>query len=129
MAFSTAVLNYTHHSPFKHLVPPVSDLWQNPTQFFGTWINVIRLHEADRNARVIASREQKLDDLAKKRHFQAAHGLDKQNAVKNFLSSKEESAEVSGDPQPVAMVAAETTESPQPGPQPAQNQKKWFGVF
>ncbi|KAI8234597.1 hypothetical protein K4K57_008970 [Colletotrichum sp. SAR 10_99] len=124
LAVTSLYLNFTHTSPFKHLLPPASEFWSHPVDFVQTWIRVLQLHERDRNEKAIAMHTRHTDDVAKRQYYRKEHGLDKQNPIANFLGMKEGADE----PAPVADAppvsgAVETT------PAEGEPRKKWFGIF
>lgn len=123
---ATFVLNYTHSSPFKHLIPPLSYILENPIDYFRTWVRVIMLHEKDRNEKVIAKHTGVTDDVAKRHYFRKAHGLDKENPIANFLGAsgrEDEEAAAATTQGGAADVALPLQE------EEGQKKKKWFGVF
>ncbi|KAM4059262.1 hypothetical protein HRG_007879 [Hirsutella rhossiliensis] len=77
----TFFLNFVHNSPFKHLVPPISDLWNEPAYFFSAWKNVIIMHEKDKSAKAVDHRMRHLDDVAKRRFFMKMHGIEPKDPV------------------------------------------------
>lgn len=132
LAITTIILNFTHTSPFRHLLPRASEFWSGPIEFIRTWWRVIQLHENDRNAKAIAHHTRTTDDVMKRLAYRKAHGLDKENPIKNWISSGDEEEEsqekrsADGDQSSVAptegqQAAVEGTEG--------QGRKKWFGIF
>ncbi|ROT40261.1 hypothetical protein SODALDRAFT_306370 [Sodiomyces alkalinus F11] len=133
LAISTFMLNFTHTSPFKHLLPEPSSFWSNPGEFIRTWIRVIQLHEKDRNEKVIAKHTRYTDDVAKREYYRKVHGLDKENPIVNLFKSEEQieeerKAAVAAAAEEETMAAAnaggagsETTGG--------QTRKKWLGIF
>ncbi|KOS21881.1 hypothetical protein ESCO_002134 [Escovopsis weberi] len=81
MGLYTFFLNYAYNSPFKDLVPPISDLWNNPAYFFSAWKNVIIMHEKDKAIKATEHRNQHLDDVAKRRYFMKMHGIEPKDPV------------------------------------------------
>ena len=81
MGLTTFFLNYAWNSPFAHLVPPLGDLFRQPGAFFSAWMTVIRLHDADKTARIQELRLARTDDLAKRRYFMRMHGIEVKDPV------------------------------------------------
>ncbi|OLN95343.1 hypothetical protein CCHL11_04764 [Colletotrichum chlorophyti] len=131
LAVTTIIMNFTHTSPYKHLLPPASEFWSGPLEFIRTWIHVLKLHERDRNEKVLAMHSRHTDDVAKRQLYRKVHGLDKENPIANFLGMKEESeaeaaaAAAAADASPVAGAA----EASAPVEGEEKKKKKWFGVF
>lgn len=136
LAITTFILNFTHTSPFAHLLPPASEFWSSPVNFIRTWVRVMALHERDRNARTIAEHTALTDDVVKRAYFRKVHGLDKENPIRNLLGGAEGDemnaeafAAVSGESLPTATTSdasslpAESTEAVQ------EPKKKWLGIF
>ncbi|KAM0335255.1 hypothetical protein ACHAQA_000299 [Verticillium albo-atrum] len=98
LAISTFILNFTHTSPFKHLLPRPSEFWSHPIDFIGTWIRVLQLHEVDRNEKVIVQHTAHTDDVAKRAYYRKVHGLDKSNPVANLFKSSSEDEEANAAP-------------------------------
>jgi hypothetical protein len=121
----TFFMNYAHNSPFKELVPPISDLWNRPQYFFVAWKEVIVLHEKEKARLAYEHRMHSLDDVAKRRYFMKMHGIETKDPVSMvFGSGKEKSieeleAEVMKT-SPAVPLEAET--------QPEQKKKR-FGIF
>ncbi|KAL2753720.1 hypothetical protein ACRALDRAFT_2044063 [Sodiomyces alcalophilus JCM 7366] len=132
LAISTFILNFTHTSPFKHLLPEASEFWSSPRQFIQTWIRVIQLHEKDRNDKVIAMHTRHTDDVAKREYYRKVHGLDKENPIVNFFKSEEQieeerKAAAAAAAEEEALAAANAGDA---GSETAgQTKKKWFGIF
>ncbi|KAF9870147.1 hypothetical protein CkaCkLH20_12381 [Colletotrichum karsti] len=124
LAIASLYLNFTHTSPFKHLLPPASEFWSHPIDFVGTWIRVLQLHERDRNEKAIAMHTRHTDDVAKRQYYRKEHGLDKENPIANFLGMKEES----GEPVPAA-DASPAAGNAEVKPAEGEKKKKWFGIF
>lgn len=124
MAIFTFFMNYSRNSPFKDLVPPISDLWHSPLAFASAWKNVIVLHEQDKSARARDHRFAGLDDAAKRRYYMKMHGIEPKNPVHAVFGAPEESeAELEAralgtEPPPREGVAEEK-----------KPRRKWFGIF
>ena len=70
-------MNFAHTSPFKNLLPPVSDMWSEPITFARAWSSVMSLHFADANKKAYQSRSANLDDVLKRQAFQKVHNTEK----------------------------------------------------
>lgn len=86
-------MNFAHTSPFKHLIPPVSDMWSHPITFSRTWMAVISEHHRDANEKAFQSRSSNLDDMLKRQAFQKAHGTEKGPMEKYFGLGKRDPGE------------------------------------
>ena len=85
LALVTVILDFVYTSPFRHMLPELSEFWTSPITFISTVIQVVRIHEKARTEKVLEGRVAKTNDVAKRRRFQAVHGLDKQNPIRNML--------------------------------------------
>lgn len=125
MGIFTFFMNYAQNSPFKELVPPISDLWQHPTYFFSAWKNVILLHEQDKAVKASEHRTRHLDDVAKRKYYMKMHGIEAKDPVamvfgKDEGKSEEElEAAALGKEMPPKADAVEE----------AKPRKKWLGIF
>lgn len=124
MAVATFFLNYTHNSPFKDLVPPISDLWDAPAYFFTAWKNVIVMHEQDKAIRAYHHRMRGLDDVVKNKYYMKMHGIEPKDPVLMVFGK---GGEADPDREPDAPAdapphAEHRREEPAP-------RKKWFGIF
>lgn len=135
LAITTLILNFTHTSPFAHLLPPASEFWSSPANFIRTWLRVLALHERDRNARAIADHENLTNDVVKRAYFRKVHGLDKENPIRNLLGGGDGDemnaaalATVSGETVPAATSTAATENIAAEG-EAQEPKKKWLGVF
>ncbi|KEY69542.1 hypothetical protein S7711_02077 [Stachybotrys chartarum IBT 7711] len=121
LAICTFFMNYAFNSPFKDLVPPISDLWTQPLAFFQQWKTVIVLHEQEKGRRAYESRMRHVDDVAKRQYYMKMHNIETKDPVAMMLGRGKEKTEeeleavVMGRDPPKA-------EAPEP-------RKKWFGVF
>ena len=117
-------MNYAYNSPFKDLVPPISDLWTSPRYFFVAWKNVISLHEQQNAMKAREHRVAKLDDVAKRRYFMKMHGIEPKDPV-TMIFGKDE-----GQTEEVLEAVALGRELP-PSADDVQlpARKKWFGLF
>lgn len=119
----TFFLNYVHHSPFKDLVPPISDLWNEPAYFFSAWKNVIIMHERDKSDKAVDHRMRSLDDLAKRKLFMKMHGIEPKDPILMVFGKGEKMW-------PEADSGPDAAPEPEPEDQekPVQR-KKWLGIF
>lgn len=145
LGVTTITLDFVYKSPFRHMLPPASQFWSSPVAFVQRYIDVIQLHERDRAVKVVESREMRTNDAAKRRRYQAVHGLDKENPIRNLLKADyEEEPEVRPDgvdyvardarlaaesAARAATDAAEQASRDQPLPEPEAKPKKRFGIF
>jgi hypothetical protein len=125
MAMYTFFMNYAYNSPFKDLVPPMSDLWQNPTYFFAAWKNVIELHEKDKAVKAVEHRTRYLDDVAKRKYYMKAHGIETKDPVAMVFGKDEGKSE-----EELEAVALGHELSPSSGSDDKpEHKKKWLGIW
>lgn len=125
MAIYTFFMNYAYNSPFKDLVPPISDLWHQPTYFFAAWKNVIALHEKDKATKAGEHRTRHLDDIAKRKYYMKVHGIEAKDPVAMVFGKDEEKSEEELE------AAAMGRELPpkQEIEEKAAGKKKWLGIW
>jgi hypothetical protein len=121
-------MNFTRTSPFRHLLPPASELWSDPAHFFTAWISVVQLHERDRNEKVSTARRRNVDDVMKRRHYQQVHGLDKDSWITNALGGNEADKKEQSEESAVATAAPESDILSETARQDAKPRKR-FGIF
>lgn len=127
MGLYTFFMNYAYNSPFKDLVPPISDLWQHPAYFFSQWKNVILMHEKDKALKASEHRNRHLDDVAKRRYFMKMHGIEAKDPVAMVFGKDEPKSEEALE---AAAMGREPPAQPEAGAEaPAQQKKKWLGIF
>ncbi|KAF7546491.1 hypothetical protein G7046_g9287 [Stylonectria norvegica] len=121
----TFFMNYAYNSPFKELVPPLSDLRNHPFYFFMAWKNVIVMHERDKAAKAVDHRTRHVDDVAKRRYFMKMHGIETKDPITMIFGKGEEEEKPEGehDASPLAK------DVPEKAVEPAEPKKKWFGIF
>lgn len=122
MAVFTFFMNYAYNSPFKELVPPISDLWQHPLYFFTAWKNVIIMHERDKGAKAQEARFQHLDDVAKRRYFMKMHGIETKDPISVVWGRGEKIPDEQLEAKALGLEPPPVEERPQP-------RKKWFGFI
>ncbi|RSL66266.1 hypothetical protein CEP54_003805 [Fusarium duplospermum] len=122
----TFFMNYAYNSPYKDLVPPISDLWTHPIHFFVAWKNVIMLHEKDKAEKAVEHRTRHLDDVAKRRYFMKMHGIETKDPVSIVFGKGEEKSE---DELEAAAMGREPPQKTEEEKKPEENKKKWLGIF
>ncbi|KAM0428974.1 hypothetical protein ACHAPT_006778 [Fusarium lateritium] len=122
----TFFMNYAYNSPYKDLVPPISDLWTHPIHFFVAWKNVITLHEKDKAEKAVEHRTRHLDDVAKRRYFMKMHGIETKDPVSIVFGKGEEKSE--GELEAAAM-GREPPQKTEEEKKPEEAKKKWLGIF
>ncbi|KAG6236391.1 hypothetical protein E4U25_003814 [Claviceps purpurea] len=130
LAVYTFFMNYVYNSPFKDLIPPISDLWTQPLSFIAAWTNVISLDEEEKSRKAYESKMKKLDDLAKRRYYMKVHGIETKNPVMMAFGSKKkeesieelEAAALGREYVPPEGGAKEDADA-------GQKKKKWFGIW
>ncbi|KAL6412811.1 hypothetical protein AUP68_04019 [Ilyonectria robusta] len=126
IGIATFFMNYAYNSPFKDLVPPISDLWDQPINFLTAWKYVIVEHEKDKATKAQDHRTRHIDDVAKRRYFMKMHNIEAKDPVtvvfgKDTPQSEEElEAAAMGRELPPKPVEEHAAEEPK---------KKWFGIF
>lgn len=123
MAIYTFFMNYAYNSPYKELVPPTSDLWNNPGYFFAAWKEVIVSHEKDKATKAGEHRTRHLDDVAKRRFYMKAHGIEVKDPVAVVFGRGEQRSD-----EEIEAVAL-GKEMPVKTEEDAPKRKKWFGIF
>lgn len=121
----TFFMNYAYNSPYKDLVPPISDLWTHPIHFFVAWKNVIMLHEKDKAEKAVEHRTRHLDDVAKRRYFMKMHGIETKDPVSIVFGKGEEKSE---DELEAAAMGREPPQKIEEEKKP-EEKKKWLGIF
>ncbi|KAI8672161.1 hypothetical protein LRP88_03322 [Fusarium phalaenopsidis] len=122
----TFFMNYAYNSPYKELVPPISDLWTQPIHFFVGWKNVILLHEQDKAEKAVEHRTRHLDDVAKRRYFMKMHGIETKDPVSIVFGKGEEKSE---DELEAAAMGREPPQKTEEEKKPEEAKKKWLGIF
>ncbi|KAM6527873.1 hypothetical protein FALCPG4_008911 [Fusarium falciforme] len=122
----TFFMNYAYNSPYKDLVPPISDLWTQPIHFFVGWKNVILLHEQDKAEKAVEHRTRHLDDVAKRRYFMKMHGIETKDPVSIVFGKGEEKSE---DELEAAAMGREPPQKTEGEKKPEEAKKKWLGIF
>ncbi|KAL2135238.1 hypothetical protein VTI74DRAFT_9330 [Chaetomium olivicolor] len=75
LAIYTFALNFSRTSPFADMLPPASDYLYHPISSVRMLIEVLRLHEAHKTARINEKRKRNVEDVAKRAAYRKAHGL------------------------------------------------------
>lgn len=120
----TFFMNYAFNSPYKALVPPISDLWNRPTYFFVAWKEVITLHEKDKAQKAIEHRNNSLDDYAKRRYFMKMHGIEPVDPVSRIFGKGKEPTTEELEAEAMKTGEPVTEEKQEP-----EQKKKRFGIF
>jgi hypothetical protein len=92
LAVSTFILNFTTNSPFRHELPENALFWQDPIEFVSRWRHVIRLHDEDRNKKLVEMRNRQADDALKRRQYMRAHGIETEGVLGKLIKSDDEEA-------------------------------------
>lgn len=122
LGICTFFMNYAYNSPFKDLVPPISDLWNNPVYFFVAWKEVIVSHEKDKAIKARDHRMRHLDDVSKRQYFMKMHGIETKDPVQ-IVFGKSEKEEIPESPTAAIEVQDKVEEKE------VETRKKWFGIF
>ncbi|KAG5951973.1 hypothetical protein E4U53_001923 [Claviceps sorghi] len=133
LALYTFFINYAYNSPFKDLVPPLSDLWHQPTYFFAAWKNVISLHEQDKAIKAREHRTRHLDDIAKRKYYMKVHGIEAKDPV-SMVFGKDEGTKSEEELEAAALgreLAPQTAseEGEGSGQEEKTKKKKWLGFW
>lgn len=125
LGICTFFMNYAYNSPFKELVPPISDLWNNPVYFFVAWKEVIISHEKDKAIKAGEHRTRNLDDVAKRKYFMKMHGIEAKDPVQMVFGKDETKSEEELEAAAMGKdIPDKVEEEKQPEPK-----KKWLGIF
>ncbi|KAK7416265.1 hypothetical protein QQX98_005336 [Neonectria punicea] len=136
LGVATFFMNYAYNSPFKDLVPPISDLWTQPIHFFTAWKYVIVEHEKDKALKAQDHRTRHLDDVAKRRYFMKMHSIEAKDPVTVVFGKGEPRPENEQETAELEAAAMGRKTSPNPAEeqhdhseQSPQEKKKRFGIF
>lgn len=88
LAIFTFVLNFKHTSPFADMLPPASDFLRHPISSTRLLVEVMRLHEAHKTARINEKRKRNVEDVAKRAAYRKAHGLPDEMGLFNMPMAK-----------------------------------------
>ena len=116
-------MNYAQSSPFKDLIPPISDLWRQPFHFVDSWVSVVAMHERDKALRAYEKRIEAQNDTAKRRYYMKMHGIEPTNPVEVVFGKADDGksvAEIEADALGYEVPEGEKTTRPR---------RKWFGIF
>ncbi|GAP89006.2 putative major facilitator superfamily protein [Rosellinia necatrix] len=135
LAVYTFALNFQEKSEFADLIPPISEFPRHPFQYLGVCVDVLRMHEEHESARTAEKRRRRVDDVAKRNEYRAAHGLEPANS--SFFGSvrAEEPAEEPAAAEAPAAVAAAGSLASEPASDvsaesaPEGKRKKYLGIF
>ncbi|KAJ6441748.1 CAAX prenyl protease 2 [Purpureocillium lavendulum] len=127
MGIYTFFLNYAYNSPFKDLVPPISDLWAQPTYFFAQWKNVIAMHEKDKALKASEHRTRHLDDVAKRQYYMKTHGIEAKDPV-TMVFGKDDQRSVE-ELEATALGRELPPKQEGEGEEKPVQRKKWFGIL
>ncbi|KAG7285227.1 hypothetical protein NEMBOFW57_009848 [Staphylotrichum longicolle] len=75
LAIYTFALSFSRTSPFADMLPPASDYLRHPIASLRMLVEVLRLHEAHKTARISEKRKRNVEDVAKRAAYRKAHGL------------------------------------------------------
>ncbi|OAR01138.1 hypothetical protein LLEC1_07993 [Akanthomyces lecanii] len=125
MAIYTFFMNYAYNSPYKELVPPTSTLFTDPAYFFVAWKEVILSHEKEKALKAGEHRTRHVDDVAKRRYYMKAHGIEPKDPVTIVFGRGDQRSEAEIE------AVALGKEMPQKTPEEEEvgKRKKWFGIL
>lgn len=124
MGIYTFFMNYAYNSPYKELVPPTSTLFTSPGYFFAAWKEVIVSHEKDKALKAGEHRTRSLDDVAKRRYYMKAHGIEPRDPVAMVFGKGEQRSDEEIEAVALGQELPKTEEGGEEG-----KRKKWFGIF
>ncbi|KAK3297650.1 uncharacterized protein B0H64DRAFT_431543 [Chaetomium fimeti] len=75
LAIFTFTLSFKETSPFADMLPSTSDFLHQPLASARMVVEVVRLHEAHKTARINEKRRRNVDDVAKRAAYRKAHGM------------------------------------------------------
>ncbi|KAK4228503.1 hypothetical protein QBC38DRAFT_508956 [Podospora fimiseda] len=147
LAVWTFAVNFKETSPFADMLPPVEDYLWHPISSVRMLIEVMRLHEAHKSARIQEKRKRGVDDVAKRAAYRKAHGLPEEmglfNTKRATIRSDDEEEKAVDDASPVAQER-EKAQQRKSRHEPAEVRrlteeeqkeiiegvkKKWLGIF
>ncbi|KAI6780361.1 uncharacterized protein J7T54_005463 [Emericellopsis cladophorae] len=127
MCIFTFFMDYVMNSPFKDLLPPISDLFKHPINFFYGWWDVIVMHERDKSIKARESRDQHQADVHKRRYFMKMHGIEPKNPITMVFGKDEK--EMSEEELEAKALGKELPETPQTEGETPAGRKKLLGLF
>ncbi|KAK4132874.1 hypothetical protein BT67DRAFT_463243 [Trichocladium antarcticum] len=136
LAIWTFALSFRETSPFAHMLPAASDFLWHPLSSMAMLIEVMRLHEADKSARIHEKRQRYVDDVAKRAAYRKAHGLPDAVGFFNQPMAKPKT-ETDGDAAQREAESEAEAAAAAAHPLPAEERqevidgarKKWLGIF
>ena len=105
LAIWTFALNFKHTSPFADMLPPAEDYLRHPIASTRMLIEVVRLHEAHKSARIEEKRRRYIEDVAKRAAYRKAHGLPDEVGLFNQPMAKIRTDDDGGDKAGAAAAA------------------------
>jgi hypothetical protein len=120
----TFFMNIATNSPFKELLPPISDLWRQPVHFFSTWTNVILMHERDKGIRAYEHRIAHQNDVAKRRYYMKMHGIETKDPITSVFGKSDEKSEMELEAEAFGTEMPEKVEEVK-----SKERSKLFGIF
>ncbi|KAI1083802.1 hypothetical protein F5B20DRAFT_350572 [Whalleya microplaca] len=119
----TFASRFNETSPYADLIPPTSEFYRHPFQYIGVCIDVLKMHEEHISAETAEKRRRKVDDVAKRKEYRKAHGIE---PPRGFWTSA---------PEEEAVEPVTSAEPSEPHPDPAEEsspdgkRKKFLGIF
>lgn len=132
LGIATVFLHYATYSPYKELVPPISDLFSRPFQFFHSWYSVIMLHEQAKNLRHNEERLARQNDTLKQRYYRKMHGIEEKNPIHAVFGKLDDKTDAQLEAEALGreLTAEEIREAEAAKEaKDVQPRKKWFGIF
>ena len=115
------------------MLPVASDLFFHPIAFFGTCIEVLKLHTAHVSAETAERRKRKVEDVQKRDEYRKKHGLETEG-IGGWTAKTD--AEVLGPAIPidesnsaVAIAGARGESTEEQVLRPKKPLKKWLGIW
>jgi transposase len=118
-------MHYATYSPYRDLVPPISDLWTQPFHFFSMWKHVIILHEQHKNVRATEEKLARQNDNMKQRYYRKMHGIEEKNPIHSVFGKPQDDktdAQIEAE-----ALGRELTEEEIKEVKPER--KKWLGIW
>jgi len=125
LGLCTFFMHYATYSPYKDLVPPISDLWTRPFHYFSMWKHVIILHEQHKNVRATEEKLARQNDNMKQRYYRKMHGIEEKNPIHSVFGKPQDDktdAQIEAD-----ALGRELTEEEMKEVKPER--KKWLGIW
>lgn len=122
LAITTLALDFSYNSPFRHMIPPLSDVVYHPVTWVQTWFSIFLRSREESTKEASRMRSKKMDDAIKRMAFQREHHIKRAGPMSWFG---------------VEYKGGEKVDEPEPELEPVQvearpgeaTRKKWLGIW